>query len=88
VKAFHQISVAPENIKKAAMMTPFRLFEFTKMPCRLYNAGQIFQLFIHEVTRKLDFVFVYLEDLLVFSPELLSQNSFEKNYLINLHNME
>ena len=48
-------------------MTPFRLFNFTRKPFALRNAGQTFQSFIDHETRGLDFVFVYLDDLLVDS---------------------
>ena len=42
-KAYHQISVAPEDIPKIAMTITFGLYEFVKMPFGLRNAAQIFQ---------------------------------------------
>ena len=48
---------------------PFGLFNFTQMPFGLQNSGQTFQRFIDDVTHGLDFVFVYLDDLLVTSPD-------------------
>ena len=39
------------------------------MPFGLRNPGQTSQRFIDHVTRGLDFVFVYLDDLLVTSPD-------------------
>ena len=51
------------------MTTPFGLFSFTKTPFGLRNSGQTFQRFIYDVTRGLDFVFVYLDDLLVTSSD-------------------
>ena len=47
----------------------FGLFNFTRTPFGLRNSGQTFQRFIDHVTRGLDFVFVYLDDLLVTSPD-------------------
>ena len=51
------------------MTTPYGLFNFTRTPFGLCNSGQTFQRFIDHVTRSLDFVFVYLDDLLVTSPD-------------------
>ena len=44
-------------------------FNFTRTPFGLLNLGQTFQRFINHVTRGLDFVFVYLDHLLVTSPD-------------------
>ena len=54
---------------RTAVTTPFGLFNFTRTPFGLRNSGQNSQRFIDHVTRGLDFVFVYLDDLLVTSPD-------------------
>ena len=67
IKAFYQIPVAESDIHKTAIITPFGSFEFLRTPFGLRNAAQTFQRLVDQVTRDLNFVFVYIDDILVAS---------------------
>lgn len=67
IRAFHNIRVFPKHIYKTAVITPFGLFEYNRMPFGLKNAPATFQRFMNMVLSGLDFVFCYLDDIFLFS---------------------
>ena len=66
-KGYYQVPVAAKDIPKMAVITPFGLYEFLRMPFGLRNAGQSFQRFMDEVLKGLHCIFIYLDDILVAS---------------------
>ena len=59
--------MAENLIAKTAIATSFSLWEFLRMPFGLKNAAQTFQRLMDSIFQHLDFVFVYLDDILVAS---------------------
>ena len=71
--------MAPTDIPKTAVTTPFGLFEFVRMPFGLRNAAQTFQLFMDQVLRSLPSVSVYIDDVLIASPIPEQQNDMKND---------
>ena len=67
LKGYHQIPVAPEDVCKTGVITPFGLFVFPCTPFGLKNAGQDFQRLMDEILGDIPHTFVYLDDILVAS---------------------
>eukprot|EP00731_Ephydatia_muelleri_P032551 Em0024g95a len=63
------LKVTAEDIPKTAIITPFGLYDFLRMPFGLKNTAQTFQRLMDTVCQGLDFTFVYIDDMLVASED-------------------
>lgn len=69
-RAFHHIEVNQEDIQKTAVITPFGLYEFIRMPFGLRNAAQTFQRYIDNIFRDFTFIIVYIDDIAIASKNI------------------
>ncbi|XP_026465960.1 uncharacterized protein LOC113369433 [Ctenocephalides felis] len=74
-KAYHQVHMHEEDIQKTAIITPWGLFEYLRMPFGLKNAAQTFQRFINHIFQDFNFVYIYIDDILVMSTDMNEHRS-------------
>jgi cleavage and polyadenylation specificity factor subunit 1 len=77
-KGYHPIPMNEDENQKTAIITPFGLFEFLRMAFGLCNAGKTFQRRMDRILSGLDFVFAYLDNVIVASRS-------ETEHLHHLH---
>ena len=67
--AYHLVRIRKGDEWKTAFNTPLGHFEYLVMPFGLTNAPAVFQAFVNDVLRDMlnRFVFVFLDDILIFS---------------------
>lgn len=68
-RAYNRIRMAKKDIEKTAIITPFGLFEYMVMLFGLKDVVQTFQRYMDSLFRNFDYVYIYIDDILIGSDE-------------------
>ncbi len=84
--AYHLVRIREGDEWKTAFNTPSGHYEYLVMPFGLTNAPAVFQALVNDVLRDMLnlFVFVYLDDILIFSPDETTHRHHVKQVLRRL----
>ncbi|KAL2093598.1 hypothetical protein ACEWY4_010910 [Coilia grayii] len=85
---YWQVEVAPEDQEKTAFATPFGLYQFERMPFGLCNAPATFQRLMQRClgAQVHDYLLIYLDDVIVYSPSFQSHLNHLEQVFARLHN--
>ena len=67
---FQQVMINEADRHKTAMATPWGLLEYCRMPFGLKNALNCFQRFMNIILYGLKNIFIYIDDIIIFSEDL------------------
>ena len=78
----------PDDVAKIALTTPFGLYEYNYMPFGLKNASATFRRYMDKILEDIDCVFIYIDDILIFSNDEIShEKDIETVFsILNEHN--
>lgn len=85
--AYHLVRIRQGDEWKTAFNTPTGHYEYLVLPFGLTNAPSVFQALVNDVLRDFlnQFVFVFLDDILIFSPTLEIHCHHVRQVLQRLH---
>ena len=85
VKAFHQIPLDPESQDKTTIVSPWGAWKFARLPMGLKNSAQSFQRLMTHVLGDIPGLFIYLDDVLVYSKDETSHKKTLETMFKRLH---
>ena len=68
---YHHIALGKSSRAKTAFVTPFGMYKFLMVPFGLAQAPAYFQLLMNKVLKGLKFTMTYLDDIIIFSQDVL-----------------
>ena len=68
---YHHMALGKSSRAKTAFITPFGKYEFLMVPFGLAQAPAYFQLLMNKVLKGLKFMMTYLDDIIIFSQDVL-----------------
>ena len=69
-KSYYQLELAPSSVHKTAVCTPIGLFAYKRLAMGLKNSQACMSKCMNEVLRGSNFVFCYVDDILIFSKNM------------------
>ena len=87
LSGFYQIPMDPADRDKTAFITKQGLFRFTRMPFGLKNAPATYQRVMETVLAGLPFAKCYIDDILVYSPDMETHLKHLDIVLTRLHDV-
>ena len=84
--AYHLMRIREGDEWKTGFNTPTGHYEYCVMPFGLTNAPAVFQAMINDILRDFldQFVYVYLDDILIYSPDISSHRNHVSQVLQRL----
>ena len=85
---YYQVAVHPNDVEKTAFAVPFGLYEYTRLPFGLSNAPATFQRLMQRCLGEqcFDNVLIYLDDIIVYSPDFDTHLTHLDGVFTNLRN--
>ena len=80
---YHYIPLDRLSILKTAFNSPFRKYEYVKVPIGLAQAPAYFQELMTGILKDFSFAIAYLDNIIIFSKPLRSTSHISERYLKN-----
>jgi RNase H-like domain found in reverse transcriptase/Reverse transcriptase (RNA-dependent DNA polymerase) len=86
---YHQVAMAEEDQEKTAFVTPFGLYQWTRMPFGLCGAVQTFSRLMQGVMSEhiMRIMLAYLDDILIYAPDFTSHLANLRTILARLRDI-